>query len=345
MKEMNASAALSDDAAQHEIRGGPGRRLRQAREAVGLSTDYVAAELHLTPSTIDALEREAYESLPAPVFVSGYLRNYARLLRLDPDPLVKAYLAEARADQYTPARPPPGTDGARPGGRLLALASLAVVVVLAGLVALWWQNEPDPLALLRPTDAPESSLSGAGDAPEDAGRQVASPAAPAAPVAETRAPSPEPIGTPPPEPQRSGEPTTPEAQAPTAPQPATDAAEPTPELADEPEPAQAGSEEATAEPDKPPQVVLTFDGPCWVDIRDATREFKLFGEMGEGDRRVLAGSPPYSVIIGNAAATTIRIDGQEFDLSRHARGNVARFTLDPATAPAHSSEQSEPNEQ
>lgn len=356
MKEMNASTGMSDDAVGHEPHSGPGRRLRQAREAAGLSVDYVAAELHLAPPTILALERGAYESLPAPVFVSGYLRNYARLLRLDPEPVVKAYQAEDAAGPAATARPAPDkANRGRAGGWPLALVSLAVVLVLAGLVALWWQNEPDPLAVFERTDTREPAAPADQDAPEIAEQPAANPdMSTSAAGADTPAPPSQPGRTSPSEPLQSGAATAPETQAPAAPpapEPVPSAAQPAPEGA-APEEAAAttaaeeeGIGEAAAPPDEPPEVVLTFDGPCWVDIRDATREFKLFGEMGEGDRRVLAGTPPYSVIIGNAAATTITIDGQAFDLSRYARGNVARFTLDPAAALTHSSEQPEPNEQ
>ena len=77
------------------------------------------------------------------------------------------------------------------------------------------------------------------------------------------------------------------------------------------------------------QIVLSFSGPCWVDVRDSTRKFKLFGEMPKGSRRVLGGEPPYQLVIGNARAVTIEINGEPFDISRFAKGNVARFTLDP----------------
>jgi cytoskeleton protein RodZ len=79
------------------------------------------------------------------------------------------------------------------------------------------------------------------------------------------------------------------------------------------------------------EVVVAFTGPCWVDIRDATGDFKLFGEMGDGDRHELGGEPPYSLIIGNASAVQMEIGGAPFDVAAIARGNVARFTLDAAT--------------
>lgn len=81
------------------------------------------------------------------------------------------------------------------------------------------------------------------------------------------------------------------------------------------------------------EVVVAFSGPCWVDIRDSTRNYALVGEMDKGDRHLLGGKPPYSLIIGNAAAAQILVDGQPFDFKSVVRGNVARFSLDPASRP------------
>jgi cytoskeleton protein RodZ len=76
-------------------------------------------------------------------------------------------------------------------------------------------------------------------------------------------------------------------------------------------------------------IVFSFSASCWVDIRDSSRKFKLFGEMAKGTSRVLGGVPPYKVVLGNASAVSVTVNGEPFDLDPFARGNVARFTLDP----------------
>jgi cytoskeleton protein RodZ len=80
------------------------------------------------------------------------------------------------------------------------------------------------------------------------------------------------------------------------------------------------------------EVVFEFLGPCWVDIRDSTRKFKLFGEMNKGKRKVLEGTPPYSVILGNSAMVRVTVNGQPFDVDSLSHGSVARFTLDPTSS-------------
>jgi cytoskeleton protein RodZ len=66
----------------------PGARLRALRESKGLGVEEVAEALHLHKRQIDALEGDDYGHFSAPIFVVGYLRSYARLLGVDPEPLL-----------------------------------------------------------------------------------------------------------------------------------------------------------------------------------------------------------------------------------------------------------------
>lgn len=68
----------------------PGVMLAAAREANGLSIEQVASQLNLAPRQVLALEQDNYAALPGMVIVRGFLRVYARLLKLDPVPLIAA---------------------------------------------------------------------------------------------------------------------------------------------------------------------------------------------------------------------------------------------------------------
>jgi len=57
-----------------------GRQLRQAREAAGLSTEAVCAQLKLHIGIVQALESGNWDRLGAPVYVRGQLRSYGQLL-------------------------------------------------------------------------------------------------------------------------------------------------------------------------------------------------------------------------------------------------------------------------
>lgn len=75
------------------------------------------------------------------------------------------------------------------------------------------------------------------------------------------------------------------------------------------------------------EVKVVFNEDCWVDIRSKDREFRLFGTMRKGSERVLGGEAPYKMILGNASAVALSVDGKPFDLAPHTRENIARLTL------------------
>ncbi|MGE6334327.1 helix-turn-helix domain-containing protein [Stenotrophomonas sp. NPDC077659] len=62
---------------------GCGTRLRQAREAAGLTLEDVGQRLRMPVQVVKSLEEEQWQKLGAPVFVRGQLRSYARLLNVD----------------------------------------------------------------------------------------------------------------------------------------------------------------------------------------------------------------------------------------------------------------------
>ncbi len=115
-----------------------GARLKAARKARVLETGTVARELHLDVAIIEALENDNRDALPAPIFVKGYLRSYARLVGLPEDELVSAYaqqvddlppLTVTRISQKAPLL-------RLPSGRLLKNAVL--LLLLLTMVWLAW---------------------------------------------------------------------------------------------------------------------------------------------------------------------------------------------------------------
>ena len=62
---------------------GCGARLRQAREAAGLTLEEVGQTLRMPVQVGKSLEAGQWDRLGAPVFVRGQLKSYARLLKVD----------------------------------------------------------------------------------------------------------------------------------------------------------------------------------------------------------------------------------------------------------------------
>jgi cytoskeleton protein RodZ len=69
-------------------REGAGARLKRERESQGLSLFDAARALRLSEKQMAALEADDYSKLPGRTFVRGFIRNYARLVQLDPEPLM-----------------------------------------------------------------------------------------------------------------------------------------------------------------------------------------------------------------------------------------------------------------
>lgn len=65
--------------------------LRGERMTMGLEIEDVRNTLKIRPEIIEALEDNDLQSIGRPQFVSGYIRSYARLLKLDPEVVLDAY--------------------------------------------------------------------------------------------------------------------------------------------------------------------------------------------------------------------------------------------------------------
>jgi cytoskeleton protein RodZ len=305
---------------------------------------------------VHAIERDDYSSMPARVFVRGYIKNYARVVGLPADSLLKQLEEQFPDEAAKNGLNRVGTDirrELRSSNGFVRLITWIIVLGLGVLFVLWWRGHLD-LRLQIDKSATEftedaaatAALPGgdgmlalpgvySGESPVLADRQEVTESslgeldesAPARDVA---------VGQVPAAPVEPGSTSTADSALVTAVEPAVQvAAEATttaiPDVARPLTRATEGAP-ATGAVDPAPtsgdgKVVIAFSEPCWVDIRDSARQFKLYGEMAGGRKEVLGGVPPYKLVIGNARAATLSIDGKPFDLAEHTSGNVARFTL------------------
>lgn len=306
---------------------GPGARLKTIREAQELQLQRVAVLLHLSEKKLIALEADDYTELSGSVFVQGYIRNYARLLGIPSTPLLDAYQAmKPGSEEPANLHVAQVRHEVRSSHVIMRLMTWLIVIGLIALVVVWWRGYLQwPL---KTDDAVEPVANVQMDAGDDA------------PVSlETE----ETDGLPPLPDIETGE---------SRQQPG--------ELSIESEPVETGvvqeqvtvdtvpviepvemeisspvitqSVEETSTPDAVESehvIVVEFNASCWVDIKDATGSFRLFGKKEAGERYLLEGKPPYKVVLGNARAVKITVDNEAFDLDAHTRGKVARFSLNP----------------
>ncbi|WP_243367937.1 helix-turn-helix domain-containing protein [Fundidesulfovibrio soli] len=75
-----------------------GALLRQERERLGISLEQAATEIKISKKYLVALEEGRTKELPHPVYAKGFVKNYAKLVGLDPEEMGKALSSHYRAD-------------------------------------------------------------------------------------------------------------------------------------------------------------------------------------------------------------------------------------------------------
>jgi cytoskeleton protein RodZ len=296
----------------------PGAMLSAAREELNLSVSDVARHLKLSPAQVEALEEGAYDRLPGRVFVRGFLRNYAKLLGIDPQPLLRSIeheMPQPPVVEEAPQSPEvvmPREQPARWPMRLL-FAAMAIVGALA--IYEFGFNEPRG-------DAKETQATAAPGA--DAAAAEAS--LTTAPVAPPVAPSPPPASS------GADAKTIPAAPAPP---PAASAAAATAATTLPGVPAARGQGELLAAApvgDKAPlagerALQFKFDVESWVEIRDRNDKI-IFSKLNRaGSEERVNGVPPLKLVVGNARGVHLNYDDKPVDLSPHIGVTVARLTL------------------
>jgi cytoskeleton protein RodZ len=270
-----------------------GALLVAAREASGLSIDAVAQQLKLAPRQVRALEEGDYGHLPGRTFVRGFIKSYARLLRLDPDEVLGALTTGTAASALdapllhattqTMGELPTAEHSKAAWTRWAIPLTLAAVVAAAAVYE-WGRPMGAAYTAVPTATAPATS-------------------APAPAVSDkTGTPLPNPVlaGTSIAEPSRANEP----AAAIALPATATAAA--------------PAAEEAIA---------ITYRDNSWTEIRDRDGRVVLSGMNRGGTTQNVSGTPPLDVVIGNASDVSVIYRGNPVDLVPHTRQNVARLRL------------------
>ncbi len=305
--------------------GSVGQRLRTAREARALTVADAAQSLKLGPRQVEAIENEDWASLPGNTMIRGFVRNYARLLGVDSDVLMRdldaAHLertVQLDVSAGTSATlPPPGARAVRRdyltiGGGLLVVG-LAVAAYFYLPADLWRVQFASLLNRYQTSSSPtvtKPETSGGG--PPTPAQTVATPDRPSSPAAATTSvPGPASASATLATPPSNGGPsvtvlTTPNAVV----------------LADAP----AGK--ASAAGGAAAALRLSFAQPGWAEVRDGRGEIVYSGVGAAGSSRDISGQPPLSVVIGNASQVGVQYQGRVIDLVPHIKGDVARLTLE-----------------
>jgi cytoskeleton protein RodZ len=300
---------------------GFGAALAAARESRGLSVAEVAERLKLTPRQIEALEAEDWAALPDAVFVRGFVRNYAKLVGMAPEALMPA-VDGAEAVTRTITAPSAGVRlGSSPVARWLLLPLLLVILFVTVVVGLYtWlrQGEHALLPAGQPTEhvptAPPSSAEGQGGG-VSLGPQAPLPATTTQPPPPAAAPAPsyqpapasEPVAMPPVAQTQAREP----------------ASAPPPRTASTPE----AAESAPAQPQGRVSMRFAPAEDSWIQVVDA-KGMRFSKLVRGGSTEVVSGTPPFRLVVGNAATVSLVYNGHVIDLKPYIGEKVARLTLE-----------------
>ncbi|UGQ44882.1 RodZ domain-containing protein [Massilia endophytica] len=306
----------------------PGAALAAQREAMGLTVEQVADQLKLAQRQVIAIEAGDYAALPNMAVTRGFIRAYAKVLRMDPAPLVAMIEVEPapivetaaprrdKATSFSESRFPSMTERQSKPSGLIAFGLVAVVVAAA--IGAWQAGLISPQMLGAQGGSAESSAPAAAEQPGVASTPLPAPVVPlvnngasapaAAPASESAAPA-APAGTPPAQgatPAAPGTAATPPAAAPAAPAPAPAA------------PAAAA----------PGTLVLNVVDDSWIEIRRPGGQSSMIARLVkggstetfeiDGDALLIVGKP------GNVRAT---LRGQPLELPVVPNGTIARVNI------------------
>ncbi len=325
-----------------------GQTLAAERERHGLSRNDVAHRLHMSPFQVEALENGEYERLPKGTFLRGFVRNYAKVVGLEAQPLL-SMLAEAKPGDRAPRVIVPSENirfdplGERFSGPYVRAAMLALVAVVLAFAAMYWwlfirptppgavkhnamQAQPAASSTNAPTPAPRvespppAEGASAGTAAPASTPSTPSPSAPSSPGTTAK-------GTPTPPPAKTPSTATTTTKAPSTPATTTAKAAGTAMATN----ATAAAGNAASAPTPPAAgekaLHFRFKGESWVEVRDARGKVVFQSLNPAGSDADVHGRPPLAVIVGNAAEVEMTEGDRPFPLEPHTKGEVARFTI------------------
>ncbi len=276
---------------------GIGERLRNAREARGLSLDEIEAATRIRRRYLEALEAEAFGELPGSAYARGFLRVYASYLGLPADELIGLY-PDLRAGpavshgapvevRITPATPP---------SRARRVITAIAAVLILGLVGLAYMlyGQIRQFAQTPPAAAPVAP-SPARVGPGTPGRTLAARQSPSSQPAQ---PPQQPAAAPP-------APPAPAAPAPTAPGALT----------------------------SPLRMVVVATDRSWVrTVADGVTVYEGF--LSAGDRQVWEARRQITIRIGNASALDVTVNGHALGRLGKPGDVVDRTFIATASTPA-----------
>ncbi len=337
---------------------GPGQTLADTRESKGLLINDVATQLNVTGEIINGLERDDYSNLPPAIYTRGYLRSYANLLGIDPEPLLerqKKLTSASGEGVKAPTNIQPAISRTiikkkkykRKKDSSSTLFIVFLVIVLATIGYGIW-------TFLTREVAPFPASNGAGIAIEQANDQTQGESAETEGESNISSPVEDKSVNSLPVDQSSvfesevlsstEKTQTMSLSLPSSNYPVSSGGVEQPESSDNSftkdqvveqqsnkesvaNDASSSTEKDEAASMKDDNVKLTFAADSYVEIKDATGKKFFFTVIPSSSIKTIQGQSPFNIKLGNAGAVKVEFNGQNYDFGNFDLGEVAKFQL------------------
>lgn len=179
-----------------EVREGIAQLLKQTREGYGQSLRDVSANLRIRMAYLQAIESGRFRELPGPTYAIGFVRSYAEYLGLDAAEIVRRFKGEVEGLESRThlAFPEPVPEGKVPGGAIIVISLLVLIVGYGGWYAIT-ARDADGVGLIPRLSENLKALIGTDESTSQGIETVAEPAPEPAAVAPS-SPAPAEAGQP-----------------------------------------------------------------------------------------------------------------------------------------------------
>ena len=295
-----------------------GASLRAARESQSLSVEKISSQLHLSEKQIQALEQDEFQSFGSAMLTRGFIKNYARLLSLDPEPLLEAHRKNTPQDQiqsisYTAEKIVSSKAPNLKKSKVLMM-SILLLLILTGLIVYRITSHStnsgeNGTALEASTHAVDANVQVSGDPMPEAALPAAERAAEGNVTTVTEIPLP-----------ADPEVTKPQLQK-------NEVNKGADKVVDQAPVAKSETTKTESLNANFVKAKLVLTGPSWISVQDKTGK-TVFSKLAKaGTDEFVEGAPPLKFHIGNVGATQIIFNGQPVDLTSNTFNNMARITL------------------
>ena len=325
----------------------PGKQLQKLRKKKKLSLGDIHSITRIPMVKLELLDDDNYSEFEAEVFVTGYIRGYAKAVGGDPDALIAAFKQISGENDETEIVEVEAPDVSLPlvaglrgfvsiAQRHYIISGLIVVAVVLLVVMFSYSGgeaeaspiEPEHSTTadaevnldLRGGDASDNSELDGGDDSMPSGsssveEQIVIPLESSAVSSEEKTSSDEAVGESALSSSDSvsadiGEGDQGQVEAPEMQAPSVVTSEANFDLQE-----QIGSEDVTQNrsSETESEIFMLFTDECWVDIKDKNGKAVFADLVNKGDNLRLFGQAPFEVMLGNAGAVTLSIDGVVMD--------------------------------